>query len=62
MWVEVTVRGTAPGARTRVALPGAAAAMRGDGTVYVEARRADAPFLIAVEGAGGTYDVTAGVS
>ncbi len=61
MWAEVTIRGTEPGARTRVALPGAAAAIRGDGTVYVETRRADAPFLIVVEGAGGTYDVTAGL-
>jgi hypothetical protein len=61
MWAEVTIRGTAPGARTRVALPGAAAAIRGDGTVYVETRRADGPFLVLVEGAGGTYDVTAGL-
>lgn len=61
MWAEVTLRGTEPGARTRVALPGAAAVIRGDGTVYLETRRADAPFLIVVEGAGGTYDVTAGL-
>ena len=60
MWVEVTIRGTGPDARTRVALPGAAAAIRGDGTVYVETRRADPPFLAVVEGAGGTYEVTAG--
>ncbi len=61
MWVEVTIRGTARRARTRVALPGAAAVIRGDGTVYVETRTADAPFLVVVEGAGGTYDVTAGL-
>lgn len=61
MWAVVTVRGAARGARTRVALPGAAAAIRGDGTAYVETRGADAPFLIAVEGGGGTYDVTAGL-
>lgn len=59
-WAQVTVHGAARGARTRVALPGAAAVIRGDGTVYVETRRADAPFVIAVEGAGGTYEVTAG--
>jgi hypothetical protein len=61
MWVEVTIRGTARRARTRVALPGAAAVIRGDGTVYVETRTADAPFLVVVDGAGGTYDVTAGL-
>lgn len=61
MWVEVTIRGTAPGARTRVALPGAAAVIRGDGTVYVETPRADRPFLVAIDGAGGTYDLTAGL-
>jgi hypothetical protein len=61
MWVEVTVRGAAPGSRTRVLLPGAAAAIHGDGTVYVETRTADPPFLAVVEGAGGTYEVTAGL-
>ncbi|MGE0025646.1 MAG: HYR domain-containing protein [Thermoleophilia bacterium] len=61
MWAQVTVRGARRGARTRVALPGSAAVIRGDGTAYVETRGAGAPFLIAVEGAGGTYDVTAGL-
>jgi hypothetical protein len=62
MWVQVTIRGTARGARTRVALPGAAATIRGDGSAYVETRRGDKPFLIAIDGAGGTYSLTAGLT